>query len=206
MIHAFTISRSPTATRPRPQTRLWVAQRAKTPRRYPHHILLCLLLSLMFPAALLAQAPAAEVLRETPPPIPWYYRMLIPEPVEGGLDWAVLEQVSVIYTQHGEQIEHRVEFSEAVMQHHRRRVILRGYMLPLNAPEAESAIRHFLLSALPAHCPFCMPAGPARLVEVETDLPMAYTDQALAIEGRFHALTADALGTFYRLTDARRWP
>lgn len=205
MIHPFMTLRSPTVVAwPHPQTSLSVAQRLRQRHRY--RLILCLLLGLIVPVSLLAQAPAAEILRESPPPIPWYYRMLIPEPVDGGLDWATLEQLTILYTQHGEDIEHRVEFSPAILQHHRKRVILRGYMLPLTSPDTDLSISHFLLSALPAHCPFCMPAGPARLIEVETDLPMAYTDQAVAIEGRFHALPSDASGMFYRLTDARRWP
>jgi hypothetical protein len=78
-------------------------------------------------------------------------------------------------------------------------VKLEGFMLPLEPGERQ---RHFLLSAVPTTCSFCVPAGPEGLVEVRTKTPVRYTVEAITVEGRMAVLTDDPYGLFYRILDA----
>jgi len=78
-------------------------------------------------------------------------------------------------------------------------VKVQGFMLPLEPGERQ---RHFLLSAVPTTCNFCIPAGPEGLVEVRTREPVRYTVEAITVAGRFAVLTDDKFGLFYRVADA----
>jgi hypothetical protein len=90
-------------------------------------------------------------------------------------------------------------FPEGVRALDGRTVRIEGFMLPLEPGRPQ---RHFLLSAVPTTCPFCVPAGPEGLVEVFASTPVRYTVNAITVEGRFRALTQDRYGLFYRLDDA----
>jgi len=61
---------------------------------------------------------------------------------------------------------------------------------------------HFVLSAMPATCSFCMPGGPETLVEVKTKQPVKYTFDAVIVKGKLSVLKEDPTGVFYRITDA----
>ena len=78
-------------------------------------------------------------------------------------------------------------------------VRLQGFMLPLEPGERQ---RHFLLSAVPTTCAFCVPAGPEGLVEVRAATPVRYSVDAVTLEGRMAVLTNDRYGLFYHLSDA----
>jgi uncharacterized protein len=76
---------------------------------------------------------------------------------------------------------------------------VQGFMMPLEPGEKQ---RHFLLSAVPTTCNFCVPAGPEGLIEVRTREPIRYTVEAITLSGRFAVLTDDKFGMFYRVADA----
>jgi hypothetical protein len=74
-----------------------------------------------------------------------------------------------------------------------------GFIYPL-----EGGLQHerFLLTAWPPSCPFCLPAGPAQMVEVLCEEPVAFTDGAILISGRFEVLEDDPTGMYYRMHSA----
>jgi hypothetical protein len=76
---------------------------------------------------------------------------------------------------------------------------LQGFMLPLDPGEKQ---KHFLLSAVPLTCPFCVPGGPESMVEVKTRTPVKYSLEVVVVEGKFAVLKDDPYGLFYRVTDA----
>jgi uncharacterized protein len=78
-------------------------------------------------------------------------------------------------------------------------VKVQGFMMPLEPGERQ---RHFLLSAVPTTCNFCVPAGPEGLVEVRTKEPIRYTVEAITVAGKFAVLSDDKYGIFYRVADA----
>ncbi len=76
---------------------------------------------------------------------------------------------------------------------------LQGFMMPLEPGEKQ---RHFLLTSVPMSCGFCVPGGPESMVEVRTKTPIAYTLDAVVVEGKFTVLSDDPYGLYYRVTDA----
>ena len=76
---------------------------------------------------------------------------------------------------------------------------VQGFMMPLDPGEKQ---RHFLLSAVPVTCAFCVPGGPESMVEVRTKTPVKYSFDAVVVEGTFAVLKDDPYGLFYRMNDA----
>ena len=60
----------------------------------------------------------------------------------------------------------------------------------------------FLISAVPASCPFCMPAGPEAIVEVMSKAPIKFGFDPIVVAGKMAVLQNDQSGVLYRLTDA----
>lgn len=82
-------------------------------------------------------------------------------------------------------------------------VKVQGFMMPLEPGDGQ---RHFLLSAVPTSCSFCVPAGPEGLVEVRTKTPVKYTLEPVVVQGRLAVLANDPYGLYYRVTDAQPAP
>ena len=74
-------------------------------------------------------------------------------------------------------------------------------MIPLDIGDKQ---KRFLLSAVPPHCQFCLPAGPDEIVEVEAKSPVAYTFDPIVIGGKFSVVKDDSTGILYRMTGAAR--
>jgi len=81
------------------------------------------------------------------------------------------------------------------------RVKVQGFMMPLQPGERQT---HFLLSAVPTTCGFCLPAGPEGIIEIRTRPPGVKVGfDALVLEGTLSVLPTDPMGLLYRLTDAQ---
>jgi hypothetical protein len=78
-------------------------------------------------------------------------------------------------------------------------VKVQGFMMPL---EPGATQKHFLLSAVPTTCAFCVPAGPEGLIEVRARTPVKYGIEAVVLEGRLSVLDNDPYGMFYRIAEA----
>jgi uncharacterized protein len=78
-------------------------------------------------------------------------------------------------------------------------VKLMGFIYPL---EGGLEHEHFLLTAWPPSCPFCLPAGPSQMVDVYADEPIEFTDGAIVIAGTFEVLRGDPSGLYYRMRDS----
>ena len=91
------------------------------------------------------------------------------------------------------------KFSQEVLNLDSKAVRVQGFILPLDIGDQQ---QHFLLSAVPPHCPFCMPAGPDAVVEVVAKKKVAYGFEPILLSGKFVVLRDDASGLLYRLTDA----
>lgn len=76
---------------------------------------------------------------------------------------------------------------------------VQGFMMPLEPGERH---KHFLLSAVPLTCSFCVPGGPESMVEVRTKTPVKYSQEPVVVEGPFAVLKDDPYGLYYRITDA----
>jgi len=90
-------------------------------------------------------------------------------------------------------------FSAAVKALDHTRVNVRGFIVPLESGDEQ---RHFILSARPPSCPFCLPGGPEEMIEVFSTRPVAYTEQPIVVSGGLQELTDESDGLIYRLDGA----
>jgi len=118
----------------------------------------------------------------------------LPE-ITGVVSWKTLGQVELV------KVKDRVvpQFSDGVLKMNATEVKLQGFMMPLEMGDKQ---KHFVLTAMPQTCSFCLPGGPESLVEVRTKTPVKYTFEPVVLSGKLAVLKDDANGLFYRLTDA----
>jgi hypothetical protein len=151
-------------------------------------------------AALLAAAPAAALNTNIPgsgmPTAADYASGLLPERA-GVVSWKTLSQVEPV-KKDGKMIP---SFSKDILGLDRTDVKVQGFMIPLDMGDKQ---RRFLLSAVPPHCQFCLPAGPDEIVEIEAKSPVAYTFDPIVIGGKFSVVKDDSNGILYRMTGAAR--
>ncbi len=123
-----------------------------------------------------------------------YSATLLPERA-GVVSWRMLAQVAPVQ-QGGRTVN---EFSKEILALDQRDVKVQGFMIPLDMGDKQ---KRFLLSAVPPHCSFCMPAGPDAVVEIIARTPVKFGFEPIVVSGRFAVLKDDDSGLLYRLTDA----
>ena len=157
------------------------------------------LLHLLLASALAAVSlPAAAFNSDVPatglPSAADYSSTLLPE-MQGVVSWRTLAQVEPV--KKGNKMV--PQFSQDILGLDRKPVRVYGFIIPLDMGADQ---KHFLLSAVPPHCPFCLPAGPDALVEVHAKKALAYGFEPIVVAGRFEVLKDDPAGVLYRMTDA----
>jgi zinc and cadmium transporter len=120
---------------------------------------------------------------------------LLPE-LKGVVPWRTLGQVDGVREGEGSAV--RLRFSKDILALDGQQVRIQGFSLPLDVGDQ----KHFLLAAVPPHCPFCMPAGPDAIVEVFAKEPIAYGFEPIVVAGNFAVLQNDPSGLWYQLTEA----
>jgi len=93
------------------------------------------------------------------------------------------------------------KFSRNVFALDQKHVKVQGFMIPLQVGDKQT---HFVLTAMPQTCAFCMPGGPENSVEIKTRKPMKYTFEPVTVTGRLAVLRDDPAGIFYRIVDAEQ--
>lgn len=150
--------------------------------------------------ALLVAGPAVALNTNIPgsglPTAADYASGLLPERA-GVVSWKTLAQVEPV-KKDGKMIP---SFSKDILGLDRTDVKVQGFMIPLDIGDKQ---KRFLLSAVPPHCQFCLPAGPDEIVEVEAKSPVAYTFDPIVIGGKFSVVKDDSNGILYRMTGAAR--
>ncbi len=147
---------------------------------------------------LFVATPASAVTTNVPsaglPSATDYSASIMPER-DGVVSWRTLAQVQAV--KQGTKIV--PEFSKDILALDRKDQKVQGFMVPLDMGDKQ---RRFLITAVPMHCSFCLPAGPDAIVEVVAKTPIRYTIEPLVVSGRFEVVRNDANGILYRLTDA----
>jgi len=147
-----------------------------------------------------AAAPAAALNTNMPaqalPSAADYASGLLPERA-GVVSWKTLSHVEPVKRE-GKMV---AAFSTEILGLDRTDVKVQGFMIPLDIGEKQ---KRFLLSAVPPHCQFCLPAGPDEIVEIEAKSPVAYTFDPIVVGGKFSVVKDDASGILYRMTGASR--
>jgi hypothetical protein len=111
------------------------------------------------------------------------------------VSWKLLQQVELIK----QRDRYVPQFAPAVAALNQKAVKVQGFMMPLQMGDKQS---HFVLTAMPQTCAFCLPGGPETMVEVKTKAPVKYTFEPVVLTGKLAVLKDDPTGVFYRLTDA----
>ena len=156
-------------------------------------------LVLLLGAAFLCCAPPASALNSNVPAagLPSaadYSSQILPE-MAGVVSWKTLAQVEPV--KRGDKM--MPQFSKDILGLDRKDVRVYGFVIPLDMGDKQ---KHFLLSAVPPHCPFCLPAGPDAIVEVHAKKPLTYGFEPIVVAGKFAVLKDDPAGVLYRMTDA----
>ncbi len=112
------------------------------------------------------------------------------------VSWKLLSQVELVKMQD----KFVAQFSAGVAALDKKEVKVQGFMMPLEMGDKQS---HFILSAMPQSCAFCVPGGPEQLVEVRSKNPVKYTFEPVVLSGKLAVLKDDPTGVYYRLTDAQ---
>ena len=111
------------------------------------------------------------------------------------VSWKVLSQVELVK----QKDRYVPQFAAAVIALDKKEVKVQGFIMPLQLGAQQS---HFVLTAMPQTCAFCLPGGPESMVEVKTKAPVKYTFEAVVLSGKLEVLKDDPTGVFYRLTEA----
>ena len=111
------------------------------------------------------------------------------------VSWKTFAQVELVK----QKDRYVPQFSSNVTALDKKEVKVQGFMMPLEMGDKQS---HFVLSAMPTSCAFCLPGGPESLVEVKMKAPVKYSFDPLVITGKLAVLKDDPTGIFYRITDA----
>ena len=145
-------------------------------------------------AALPAGAVTSDIPQAGLPTANDYSQTLLPERA-GVVSWRTLSQVQPV-KQNGKMV---AEFSKEILGLDKKDVRVQGFIIPLDIGDKQ---KRFLLTAVPPHCAFCLPAGPDGVVEVVAKTPVKYGFEPIVVSGRFAVLKDDPNGVLYRLTDA----
>ncbi|MGB7988033.1 MAG: DUF3299 domain-containing protein [Candidatus Methylophosphatis roskildensis] len=113
----------------------------------------------------------------------------------GVVSWKTLSQVDLVK----ENDRYSPRFSQDVQALAGKPVKLQGFMVPLEAGDKQ---KHFLLSASPQTCAYCMPGGPESLVDVTLKDPVKYGFEPILISGKLVVMKNDPMGLYYRIADA----
>lgn len=125
-----------------------------------------------------------------------FSRQVLPERPDV-VSWKALAQVEQV--RQGNRMV--PQFAPPILALDAREQRVQGFMIPLDMGDRQ---KHFLISAVPSDCGFCLPAGPEAVIEVMAKEPVAYTLQPIVVTGRFAVLKDDPNGVLYRLTDAKQ--
>jgi uncharacterized protein len=151
-------------------------------------------------AVAFGQQPAQQSGLIDPSQIPKVHNTFYRVP-EGAVGWDVLGDLDVRSESIAPlQTVFHTEYRPEVKALNGREAKVMGFLFPL---EGGLEHDHFLLTAWPPSCPFCLPAGPSQLVEVFCAKPVSFTDGAIMMAGTFELLHDDPSGLFYRMHDAR---
>lgn len=118
----------------------------------------------------------------------------------GTVPWQLLRQVKLVEGKQkgAKALAMLPEFSVPLKALDNKQVKIYGFVLPLSTSQKQ---KHFLVSPLPSHCPFCVNQGPDSMVEVVAKNPVEYSPwEPIVLSGKLELVNDQYL--FYRLTNA----
>lgn len=118
----------------------------------------------------------------------------------GTVPWQLLRQVKLVEgKQKGAKAAAMLpQFNAELKALDNKEVKVYGFVLPLSTSLKQ---KHFLISPLPSHCPFCVNQGPDSIIEVVAKNPVEYSPwEPIVISGKMELVNDQYL--FYRLVNA----
>lgn len=167
---------------------------------YPLRDLISRLGSAMLLAGLFASIePATAAPQPGAIPDEQLYSFIGKDPLPPGtIPWQQLRQVEMVEEKKGGKSLMRPKFSAKMKELDKQEVKLYGFVMPLSTTPKQ---KHFLISPLPTHCPFCVSQGPDSIVEVLAKIPVEFSQwEPVIVSGKLELVNDSSL--FYRLTDA----
>lgn len=141
---------------------------------------------------------------QTPAPTPklsdeQLYSFIGKDPLPPGtIPWQTLRQVKIVEEKKAGKTTLRPEFSAQIKVLDKQPVKIYGFVMPLSTTALQ---KHFLLSPLPTHCPFCVSQGPDSIVEVLAKTPIEFSAwDPVVMAGKLELVSDSSL--YYRLVDA----
>ncbi|HKE41495.1 MAG TPA: hypothetical protein VKG21_16760 [Casimicrobiaceae bacterium] len=141
-----------------------------------------------------ALAPAAAQQPHPMPSASEYSAKLLPARADV-VPWKSLSNVRVV--KEGDGIG--LSIGDEILALDQKTLRVQGFMIPLGMGDEQS---HFLISAVPPSCPFCVPAVAYEIVEVRSSKPIRYGVEPIVVSGKFAVLRHDPSGVVYRMSDA----
>lgn len=114
----------------------------------------------------------------------------------GVVSWSLLGQATTVKGKGGRMVP---KYTAAISALDQTEVRVQGYMLPLQPGQMH---KHFLLTVTSASCPFCLPAGPEGVVEVNSGTAVRFGYAPLVMSGKMTVLKSDPMGLYYRIDKA----
>ena len=117
----------------------------------------------------------------------------------GTVPWQLLRKVKLVEgKQRGVNAAAMLpEFSAELKALDKQDVKIYGYVLPLSSSQKQ---KHFLISPLPSHCPFCVDQGPDSMIEVIAKSAVEYSPwEPIVLSGKLELVNDQYL--FYRLNN-----
>jgi hypothetical protein len=117
----------------------------------------------------------------------------------GTVPWQLLRQVKLV---EGKSAGAKApvmlpEFSAELKALDKQDVKIYGFVLPLSTSQKQ---KHFLISPLPSHCPFCVDQGPDSMIEVLAKSAVEYSPwEPIVLSGRLELVNDQYL--FFRLNN-----
>ncbi len=124
----------------------------------------------------------------------------------GGTPWKVfgetkMNEYPIIDKDGNEWIGVRPSFSEEVKKLDQKRILVQGYMFPLEQDDEQNL---FLLGPFPLSCPYHPHTSSNLLIEVHADEPVLFSYDAVNITGRLELVPNDEeYNMFFRLKNAK---
>lgn len=122
----------------------------------------------------------------------------LPEQRADVVSWRIISRVDVAVD--GDAVV--LVFDDRVAALEGEQIRVQGFVYPL---ESKPAQNHFLLTALPPHCPYCTTAGPELMMEVFSEDDVYFSHSPIVMTGTLEVDRANwrSTGMLYQLRDAR---
>lgn len=116
--------------------------------------------------------------------------------IPGVVSWKLLGQATTVKAKKGRMVP---KYTPKISALDNTEVKVQGFMMPLQPGQKQ---KHFLLTVTSASCPFCLPAGPEGVVEINSRTPVKFSYAPFIVQGKLKVLASDPMGLYYRMTDA----